>query len=171
MSFVLIEIALTSRKYLEIKSFIVISSLFFAMNVIDIDINFWEIKFMNFFDVSVNMSNKEYNVFVISETVIWQFFLHCYSKILQLSWIHLASLLSKALSHRNRVNANNIFVFMKHRILTFFCPLSKNFWISIATWKFSKYFNNCAQNLKHMRILYSVKLSFCRRIAFIINLW
>ena len=69
--FVFIATALTSRNYLEAKSFFSISSLFIAANVIDTDINFW--KAWTFLK-GVNISNKEYNFFDISETAVWQFF-------------------------------------------------------------------------------------------------
>ena len=52
--------------------------------------NFW--KAWTFL-MGVSISNKEYNFFIISETVMWQFFYALLSSnIFQLSWIHLASL-------------------------------------------------------------------------------
>ena len=91
----------TSRKYFDTKSFITISSLFIATDVIDTDINFlkpWP------FLMGVNISNEECNFFIKSETTTWQVFSGLlFLKILQLSWIHLASLVSKALSYYRTV--------------------------------------------------------------------
>ena len=62
---------LTSRKYFDAKSFITISSLFIATDVIDTDINF--LKPWTFL-MGVNISNEEYNFFIKSETAMWQVF-------------------------------------------------------------------------------------------------
>ena len=64
--------------------------------------------------MSVNMSNKEYNFLIMSETTIWQFFFALLtSKTLQSSWIHSASSLSKGLSEGGK--ENKIFAFVKYR--------------------------------------------------------
>ena len=81
--FVLITTTMTSRKYFEAKSFFSISSQFIATNVINTDTNFW--KAWTFL-MGVNISNKKYNFFIISETAVWQFFyVLLFSNILQLS--------------------------------------------------------------------------------------
>ena len=59
--FRLIATALTLRKYFKSKSFISISSLFIATNVIN-NINFWK---TGTFLMGVNVSNKEYYLFIV----------------------------------------------------------------------------------------------------------
>ena len=69
---ILINTKLTARKYFKAKSFFSISSYFMATNIINTDINFWKAWA---FLMGVNISNKEYNFFIITETAVWQFFL------------------------------------------------------------------------------------------------
>ena len=86
--------------YFEAKFFNSISSLFIATTVINTDINFqkaWT------FLMDINISNKEYNFFIISEPAMWQFFLCCLSRIhsshLEFTWLSY----SKASSYRAKV--------------------------------------------------------------------
>ena len=59
------------------------------------------------------MSNKEYNFFIMYDTVIWKFIsVLFFSKILQLPWIHFASLLSKALSYRAKVKKASLYLYL-----------------------------------------------------------
>ena len=79
------------------------------------------------------ISNKEYNCFIISETDVWQFFSALlFSNILQLSCIHIASLLAKTyLSERVKVNEIVVFVKCSNLNLPLSHP-SPPSWVSLS---------------------------------------
>ena len=120
--FVLITTTLISRNYFETKSFFSFFSQFITTNFSNTDINFW--KAWTFL-MGVNISNKEYNVFIISEAAVWGFLCTAFLKytpviLNSLSFLTLKTFIVAFYSEWGRVN--EILVFVRWRTLNL--PLS-----------------------------------------------
>ena len=120
--FVLITTTLISRNYFETKSFFSFFSQFITTNFSNTDINFW--KAWTFL-MGVNISNKEYNFFIISEAAVWVFLCTAFLKytpviLNSLSFLTLKTFIVAFYSEWGRVN--EILVFVRWRTLNL--PLS-----------------------------------------------